>query len=253
VHSRRGTAESERHAKPVRSSPGRYEIISNLSHELRSPLHVLNGYLEILAEDWPPEFSGEPCRILERLRISAAQLTQTVENLLEYAATMSGTKAVVREQIDVSALVTELEAAFAPPARRKKVFLVWRVDRQLKVLQSDRRRLVSIIANLVSNAIKFTDRGGVTVRLRRRRIRHKSMVELEVADTGIGMDEERLDEAFAPFVQLSSSSARSYRGLGLGLALVRRNVASLGATLEVKSKLSAGSRFTVRFPEELQA
>jgi signal transduction histidine kinase len=106
---------------------------------------------------------------------------------------------------------------------------------------------------LVSNAIKFTDRGGVTVRLRRLRVRHRCVVELEVADTGIGMEEGRLDEAFAPFMQLSSSSTREHRGLGLGLALVRRNVISLGATLDVRSKPSAGSSFRVRFPEAPQA
>ena len=230
----------------------RFEIISNLSHELRSPLHVMRGYLDILAEDWGGEFSAEPMRILERLRLSAVELSQTVENLLEYTAAMTGTQAAVREEVDLADVVAELEPVFAQAARRKKVFLVWRVEPRLKLLHSDRRRLVSIIANLVSNAIKFTDRGGVTVRLRRLRVRHRCVVELEVADTAIGMEEGRLDEAFAPFMQLSSSGTREHRGLGLGLALVRRNVISLGATLDVRSKPSAGSSFRVRFPEAPQ-
>lgn len=233
--------------------PGRFQIISNLSHELRSPLHVLNGYLAILAEDWGAEFSGEPLRILERLRLSAAELTQTVENLLEYAAAITGTQAAVKETVDVAELIAELEPRFAAAAQRKKISLVWRVQPQLKAVHSDRRRLVCIINNLVSNAIKFTERGGVTVLLRCLRVRHKSLMELELTDTGIGIDERRLEDAFAPFVQLSSANSRDYRGLGLGLALVRRNVAALGATLEVKSKRGAGSRFRVRFPGGLQA
>jgi len=235
------------------SNADRFQIISNLSHELRSPLHVINGYLDILAEDWAAELGGEPARILERLRLSTSDLKQTVENLLEYAAAMTATQAAVRETVDVADLVGELEQGFVAAAKRKKLFLVWRIEPQLALVHSDRRRLISIITNLVSNAIKFTDRGGVTVRLRRIRGRHKCEVELEVADTGIGMEEGRVEDAFAPFVQLSSSSARAHRGLGLGLALVRRNVISLGATLQVRSKLSAGSSFTVRFPEGPQA
>jgi signal transduction histidine kinase len=78
-------------------------------------------------------------------------------------------------------------------------------------------------------------------------------MELEVTDSGIGIDEARMEEAFAPFVQLSSSNCREHRGLGLGLALVRRNVTALGATLEVKSKCCVGSRFRVRFPGSPQA
>lgn len=250
----RGSAESlpPRAKFSAGSSADRFQIISNLSHELRSPLHVINGYLDILAEDWAAELGGEPGRIVERLRLSTSELKQTVENLLEYAAAMTATQAAVREQVNIGDLVAEIKQAFAAPARRKKIFLQWEVEPQLKLVQSDRRRLVSIMNNLVSNAIKFTDRGGVVVRLRRLRSGHGYEIELEVADTGIGMEEGRVPDAFAPFVQLSSSNSRAHRGLGLGLALVRHNAISLGASLEVKSKLSAGTSFRVRFPESLQ-
>ncbi len=247
-------ASSSPHAKfSLGPDVGRFQIISNLSHELRSPLHVLSGYLGILAEDWGAELSGEPMLILERLRLSTAELTQTVENLLEYAAAVTGTQAAVKETVDVADLIAELEPRFAAAAQRKKIFLVWRVQPQLGLVHSDRRRLVSIINNLVSNAIKFTERGGVFVLLRCPRASHKCLMELEVTDTGIGIDQRRLEDAFAPFVQLSDSNSRDHRGLGLGLALVRRNVIALGATLEVESKPSIGSRLRVRFPRSPQA
>jgi signal transduction histidine kinase len=220
---------------------------------LRSPLHVLSGYLGILAEDWGAEFSGEPLRILERLRVSTAELTETVENLLEYATAVTGTQAAVQETFEVADLIAELDQRFAAAAQRKKLSLVWKVQPQLRLVHSDRRRLVSIINNLVSNAIKFTERGGVTVLLRCLRVKHKCLMELEVTDTGIGIDKGRLEDAFAPFVQLSSSNSRDHRGLGLGLALVRRNLIALAATLEVESKPSIGSRLRVRFPGGLQA
>jgi signal transduction histidine kinase len=228
----------------------RFQIVSNLSHELRGPLQVLNGYLEILAEDWGAEFSGEPRRMLERLRHTAEKLTGTVETLLEYTAASVGTQPIARETVELGTLFAEIKPAFDAAAKRKKIFLVWRIEPRLRVSNSDPRRLHSIISNLVSNAIKFTNRGGVTIRLRR--IRHRGVVELSVADTGIGIDGKRIEDAFAPFVQLSSSNSRDHQGLGLGLALVRENVKMLGGTLEVKSKPGAGTRFTVRFTDNPQ-
>ena len=89
----------------------------------------------------------------------------------------------------------------------------------------------------------------MAVRLRPIRVNGKFAIELEVTDTGIGIDKERLDEAFQPFVQLSDSNTRNHRGLGLGLALVRRNAKSLGATLDLKSKPTQGTCVKVRFPQ----
>lgn len=224
-------------------------IMSNLCHELRTPMQVLGGYLDILMEDYGAQFGAEPLRILERLRLNASELTQTVENLLEYAAAMTGTLAAVAEPVEVADLVAELEPVFAAAAQRKKISLRWLIEPNLKFIRSNRRLLKSIISNLVSNAIKFTDLGGVTVRLRQLSVQNRCVVEIEVADTGIGIDEQRLDEAFRPFVQLSDTNTRHHRGLGLGLALVKRSVALLGGSLEVKSKPSSGARFKVRLPQ----
>jgi two-component system sensor histidine kinase BarA len=222
--------------------------MSNLCHELRTPLQILGGYLDILAEDYGAEFSAEPLRILERLRLNASELTQTVENLLEYAAATAGMLAVVAETFEVADLAAELEPLLAVAAGHKKLCLRWLTEPNLNI-RSDRRLVKSIIANLVYNAIKFTDQGEVTVRLRQLGVCNRGVVELEVADTGIGIDEQRLDEAFRPFVQLSNSNTRRHRGVGLGLALVKRNVALLGGSLEVRSKPSSGTCFKIRLPQ----
>jgi signal transduction histidine kinase len=227
----------------------RFRIMSNLCHELRTPLQIFDGYLDILSEDWSNQFSAEPLRILHRLQLNAAELTQTIENLLEYAAGIAGTQATAIEPVNLADLVAEMEAAFAAAADEKNISLCWRVEPDLIYVHSDRRRLRSIISNLVRNAIKFTDRGEVTVRMRRLPMQSGCAVELEVADTGIGMDEGRVSEASQPFVQLSDSNSRDHRGLGLGLALVTRNVKSLGATLEVRSEPARGACFKIRFPQ----
>jgi signal transduction histidine kinase len=223
--------------------------MSNLCHELRTPLQVLGGYLDILTEDYGPQFAGEPVRILERLRLNANELNQTVENLLEYAAAITGTLAVVAEPVVVTDLVAELEPAYAAAAQRRNISLHWLIEPNLNCIRSDRRLLKSIVSNLVSNAIKFTDQGSVTVRLRQLRVEDRCMIELEVADTGIGINEQRLDDVFRPFLQLSDSNTRCHRGLGLGLALVKRDVALLGGSLEVRSKPASGTCFKVRLPQ----
>jgi signal transduction histidine kinase len=228
----------------------RFQIMSNLSHELRTPLQVLNGYLDILSEDWADQFGDEPLRILERLRTNTGELTQTIENLLEYTAILTRTQATAIEPLEIADLVGDLQAGFAAAAERKKIALRWRIQPDLTRMHSDRRLLRSITSNLLSNAIKFTEAGNVTVRLRRLRSQSTCTVELEVADTGIGIDGRRLGDAFEPFVQLSSTSARKHRGLGLGLALVLINVKTLGATMEVRSNPAFGSRFKVRFPQQ---
>jgi two-component system, sensor histidine kinase len=227
--------------------------MANLCHELRTPLQIITGYLDILNEDCKEQIGAEPTRILHRLRLSAGDLTRTVENLLAFGAAMTGTQAVVREQVDLAELVAELEPTFAALARHKKLFFLWRVERGSQRINSDRRLLVLIIDNLVSNALKFTDRGGVTVRLRNNAMKNGCALELEVRDTGIGMDEARLEEAFEPFVQLSNSSTREHRGLGLGLTLVRQAALALGAKVEVTSKLATGTVFRVRFPRTVRS
>jgi len=235
------------------SSTDRFQIMSKMCHELRTPLQILNGYLEILSEDWANQFTAEPSHILDRLRLNAADLTHTIENLLEYAATVTGTRATAIEAVEIADLIGEMQTAFTAAAQQKNLSLRWKIEPDLTHIHSDRRLLRSIISNLVSNAIKFTERGEVTVRLRRLRYQSRSTVELEVADTGVGIDEGRLGQAFEPFLQLSGSNTRNYRGLGLGLALVARNVKSLGATLEVRSKPALGSRFKIRFPQRVRA
>jgi signal transduction histidine kinase len=227
----------------------RVRIMSKLCHELRTPLQVLNGYLDILSEDWGKHLTDEPLRIVERLRFNTAELTQTIENLLEYAGTLTGTQAVVVEAVEVADIMRELMPPFEASAQRKKISLRWKVERNVHQIRTDRRLLRSIVSNLVSNAIKFTRRGTVTVRWRTVDGECGDAIELEVADTGEGIDRKRLDEAFEPFVQLSDSNTRHYRGLGLGLALVRRNTISLGATLEVISKPALGTCFKIRFPQ----
>ena len=227
----------------------RVEMLANLAHELRTPLQVMLGYLDILRDEWADQLPAEPRRMLERMNSNLHDLSQTVDNIMEFVMSEAGASGRVEEDISISSLISDLAPAIEAARSDKQVSLKIDTDGAPQSVHTSRRPLRSIIANLVLNAIKFTDRGEVSLRIGSLQgPRNESGLVVEVADTGLGMSPELIKRAREPFPQLSQSSARRYRGLGLGLAVVNRNVSALGATLEVSSTPGQGSRFVVRIP-----
>jgi signal transduction histidine kinase len=168
---------------------------------------------------------------------------------MEFVMLEAGATGRVEEEVSISNLVNDLEPALDAARGNKELTLKIDLERAPRTIHTSRRPLRSILSNLVLNAIKFTERGSVTVRISSARARGaESGLVLEVADTGPGMSAALIKQAVEPFAQLSQSSARKYRGLGLGLAVVHRNVSALGAKHEVNSTPGRGSRFVVRIP-----
>ena len=227
----------------------RIEALANLAHELRSPLQVLLGYLDILRDEWADKFDPEPRAMLERMNSNLHDLTQTVDNIMEFVMSEAGATGRAEEDVSISSLVNDLAPAIEAAKGNKELTLKIDLEHAPQTIHVSRRPLRSILSNLVLNAIKFTERGSVTVRISSSRAGGAEQgVVLEVADTGLGMSPALIKQAAEPFAQLSQSSARKYRGLGLGLAVVHRNVSALGARLEVNSTPGRGSRFVVRIP-----
>src|SRR6202171_3578739 len=227
----------------------RVEALANRAAELRSPLQVLLGYLDILRDEWADKFDPEPRAMLERMNSNLHDLTQTVDNIMEFVMSEAGATGRAEEDVSISSLVNDLAPAIEAAKGNKELTLKIDLEHAPQTIHVSRRPLRSILSNLVLNAIKFTERGSVTVRISSSRAGGAEQgVVLEVADTGLGMSPALIKQAAEPFAQLSQSSARKYRGLGLGLAVVHRNVSALGARLEVNSTPGRGSRFVVRIP-----
>jgi signal transduction histidine kinase len=227
----------------------RVEVLANLAHELRTPLQVLLGYLDILRDEWAEKFDPEPRAMLERMNSNLHDLSQTVDNIMEFVMSEAGATGRVEEDVSISSLVNDLAPAIDAAKGNKELTLKIDLERAPQTIHTSRRPLRSILSNLVLNAIKFTERGTVTVRISSTRARGAEPgLVLEVADTGLGMSSAVIKQAAEPFAQLSHSGARKYRGIGLGLAVVHRNVSALGARLEVNSTPGRGSRFVVRIP-----
>lgn len=233
-----------------RRSPeeARLEALANLAHELRTPLQVLLGYLEILRDEWADGFEPEPRAMLERMNNNLHDLSHTVDNLMEFVLAEAGAMVRVQEEVSLNGLVSDLTPAFEAALSGKALALKFDLDDAPATIHVPRRALRSILSNLVLNAIKFTERGSVTVRIARSHERDGHGLAIEVADTGMGINPALIKFAAQPFAQLSHSRSRKYRGLGLGLAVVHRNARVLGARLEVSSVPGHGSRFFVRIP-----
>jgi signal transduction histidine kinase len=227
----------------------RLEVLANLAHELRTPLQVLLGYNDILRDEWAETFDPEPRAMLDRMNSNLHDLSQTVDNIMEFVMSEAGATGRVEEDVSISSLVNDLAPAIEAAKSRKELTLKFDLEHAPQTVHTSRRPLRSILINLVLNAIKFTERGSVTVRISSAQARGAGPgLVLEVADTGMGMSADLIKQAAEPFARLSQSSARKYRGLGLGLAVVHRNVSALGAKLEVNSTVGRGSRFVVLIP-----
>ena len=247
-----GAAESVLFAESGWSSGIHFESLANLAHELRTPVQVLLGYLDILRDDRSEAGAGDAAEppdrtIIERMNANVHELAQTVENVLEYALSYANAEPAIEEEIDVAEFFAELDEVLKASNHNQGLAVRINVDDAPRTIVTRRRSLRSIVLNLATNAIKFTADGEVTINTSRC-VREPQNLAIEVRDTGAGISGDLLSSAFEPMVQLSHSSVRRHRGLGLGLALVQRNVKALGGRLQVESVVGAGSCFKVTIP-----
>jgi two-component system sensor histidine kinase BaeS len=216
----------------------RRRLLADVSHELRTPLTVIQGSVEGMLDGLYPADREH----LERLLAETHQLGRLIEDLRTLSLTDAGELPLHREPTDLGALAADVVAGFQPQASAAGVRLTVQAD-DTPALPLDGRRLRQVIGNVVSNALRHTPSGG-TVSLRVRRI--GPTVELEVADTGVGMDAESRDHAFERFWRAGDAA-----GAGLGLAIVRDLVAAHGGEVSLESEIGAGTVVRCRFPLEV--
>jgi len=236
--------------QPVQWEHGLHmEALANLAHELRSPVQAILGYLDILRDEVSEALESRHQQIIERMNANAHDLAQTVENVMDFSVADARAESAAEEDIRLQDLIGELAPALEAANDSKSLEIKFDLEHAPAVFRSRRRPIKSILLNLAVNAIKFTDRGSVTIAIRLSvSSRLGSAVELEVRDTGPGMEAGMVAQAFKPCAQLSHSSIRSHRGMGLGLAVVQRNAEALGAEIIVKTVLHQGSAFIVIVP-----
>jgi len=232
------------YARATEASRLKDEFLATLSHELRTPLNAVLGYARMLRlGTMPAEKAGQALEVVER---NATSLKQIIEDVLDVSRIVAGRLRLNVEPVDLPGIVHEACATVMPAADAKGVRVETVIDPLATAVSGDPDRLQQIVWNLMSNAIKFTPRGG-RVQLRLSRV--NSRVEIAVSDTGSGIAPDFLPFVFERFRQADATFAREHGGLGLGLAIVKQLAELHGGTVSASSEgLGGGATFVVRLP-----
>ena len=226
------------------ASLAKSQFIATMSHELRTPLNAILGYVDLLLLGIP-EPVGESSKVhIDRIRTSARHLLELIDSILSFARMEAGREELHLETVDLSRLAAESVELLEPIARRNALALACEAPDDPLLVETDRSKVRQILFNLISNAIKFTDRGRVDVRVEVA----EDHALVSVRDTGIGIPPDELTRIFEPFRQVEGTLTRRTGGTGLGLSVARSLCELMGATLDVESVQGEGSTFTLRLP-----
>ena len=221
------------------------DFLATMSHELRTPLNAIAGYAELLELGMRGPITEQQREAIARIRRSQQHLLGIVNDILMFAKTETGRIPLTPEAIAVESALESLRFLIQPMLTEHDIrFRQLDCDGDLQVT-ADRDRLNQILVNLLSNAIKFSPKGG-EVRIRCEKIDHLAAIHVE--DDGHGIAEDKLEDIFEPFVQLSSGLTRTAEGSGLGLAISRELARLMGGDVTVESTVGKGSTFTLTLP-----
>lgn len=224
---------------------GKREALDILSHEFRTPLNLIGGYAEALLASTFGNLNLEQQQACVKIRRQSDNLLSIINSIMHLARVEAGESAIERRAIMLGEFLDDIRSGYQAPLD-KPVSLNWSWPKDLPTLQSDQAKLMIILQNLIDNAIKFTDEGQITISARR--ATKDNAVEIDVADTGIGIPEDAQLLIFERFHQVDSSSTRIHGGVGLGLYIVKVLTELLGGSITVKSEPGQGSTFTLSMP-----
>lgn len=219
------------------------QFLSNMSHEIRTPMNAIIGFTKVVLKT---DLNIKQKEYLSAIKMSGDALIVLINDILDLAKVDAGKMTFEQIPFKLSASISAMLHVFETKIQEKNLELVTEYDTNIpKVLLGDPVRLHQIILNLVSNAIKFTSKGKITVSvLMLNEDKESATVEFSIADTGIGIEEAKIDTIFDDFQQATSGTSRLYGGTGLGLAIVKQLVEPQGGTVSVKSKIKEGSTFS---------
>lgn len=219
-------------------------FLATMSHELRTPLNSIIGFTGIVLQGLAGPLNPEQTKQLGMVRGSARHLLELINDVLDISKIEAGQLEVRAEPFDLRESIERVTASVKPQVEKKGLELVVQLGADLGMMTGDRRRVEQVLINVLNNAIKFTERGRVTLSAGT----ESGRVRLRVTDTGIGIKPQDLATLFQPFRQIDTGLSRQHEGTGLGLAICRRLVTLMGGDITASSEWTRGSEFTVTLP-----
>ncbi len=227
------------------------EFLANVSHELRTPLNSILLLSKMLAENGSGERAAEESRQAQIIHDAGTDLKALIDNILDLSRVEARQMSLLEETVDLRKLLVDVIELLKPQFDEKQLDIDLHIDADAPAsIVSDREKIRQILINFLSNAVKFTDRGGVTVKLQ---TDTSNPVCISVTDTGIGIPSGKLDMVFEAFKQADGSTSRRFGGTGLGLTISRELARLMGGEIRVDSEPGRGSTFSLLLPQQLPA
>jgi len=225
----------------LKASQTKSTFLANMSHELRTPLNSIIGFSDILGRGMSGTVNEEQKKQLDVILVNAKGLLSLINDVLDLSKVESGKVNIEIQQVNIATLFSELEKTFTPLAQEKSLrFELISGNEEIEV-NTDPEKLRQVLVNLIANAIKFTNEGGITVEF----FSHLEYYCFRITDSGIGISRDRLRNIFDDFYQVEGGSSRNYEGTGLGLAISQRFAELLGGFINVESTEGVGSVFSI--------
>ena len=248
VHGVDVTESVEARSNAEAANRAKSEFLAMMSHELRTPLNAIDGYAELLMLGVHGSLTGDQREDVERIRRSERHLLGLINGLLNYTRLEAGAVSYESDVVEIGGVISACDALTAPQRAAKRIGYREIACAPSAKVQADADRIEQVLLNLLGNAIKFTDEGGlITVECGG----DENFVTVTVTDNGRGIAPEQMERIFEPFVQVDARYTRSSEGVGLGLAISRDLARGMGGELTVRSTIGVGSSFTLTLPRAL--
>lgn len=230
-----------------RANAAKSQFLANMSHEIRTPMNGVLGMVELLRGS---KLDQQQRKFVDTIHNSAKDLLYVIDDVLDFSKIEAGKIQIEHAPFDLHSLVNSVTSTFSARAWEKGLRLLTHIDPHVPYrLKGDEHHVRQVLVNLVSNAIKFTERGWIDIRVScTQEDADNAVITMEVCDTGIGMTPETQERIFESFTQADGSTTRKFGGTGLGTTIAKELTTILGGTISVESSLGAGSVFRIQLP-----
>ncbi|WP_201598685.1 sensor histidine kinase [Psychrobacter vallis] len=244
--------EQQLHKKDISLDVQLHNFQSMITHELKTSLNAIVGGLQLLD---PDSLDGEQKDAVQIISNGSDKLVLSLEQIIQLNQIQKGQMSINCSEFNPLQLIADLLAKFEPIAQQKDLVLISQVHHIDYNLEGDAEKIQQILSILLSNAIKFTPAGQITITSQLTHFDKSNRWQISVKDTGIGIDDNHIEDIFNPFFQVDSSQTRQYEGSGVGLPVVKQIAQLMGATIDVESTLGVGTQFalTIAMPNQHQS